>query len=185
MYDKQISNTDFSEAPLPDSEFENCTFTACNFSGVDLSGLVFEECTFEDCNLSNALLNQTALKSVKFRSCKMLGLDFSLCKTFLLEFDFEHCQMSMCAFPQMKIPRTRFSHCQLQDVDFAEANLSEAVFDHCDLAGAIFEYTNLQGADLRTASNFYIDPETNPMKKARFSQTGLIGLLRKYDLRVE
>ena len=70
----------------------------------------------------------------------------------------------------------------MQEVDFAEANLSNSLFDNCDFSGTVFEHTNLEKADFRTAQNFAVNPETNNIKKAKFSKLGLIGLLYKYDI---
>lgn len=47
---------------------------------------------------------------------------------------------------------------------------------------AVFENTNLEKADFTTSYNYDIDPEKNRMKKAKFLQNGLHGLLLKYDL---
>jgi uncharacterized protein YjbI with pentapeptide repeats len=79
----------------------------------------------------------------------------------------------------------RFKKCSLQEVDFTEADLSALVFDQCDLAGAIFESTVLEKADFRTAYNYSMDPEKNRLKKARFSLSGVAGLLNKYEILLE
>ena len=60
--------------------------------------------------------------------------------------------------------------------------MSSGVFDNCDLSMAVFENTNLEKADFTTSYNYDIDPEKNRMKKAKFLQNGLHGLLLKYDL---
>jgi hypothetical protein len=43
----------------------------------------------------------------------------------------------------------------------------------------------LEKADFRTAFNYSINPETNRIKKAKFSKEGLNGLLDKYDIEIE
>jgi hypothetical protein len=53
------------------------------------------------------------------------------------------------------------------------------------LDNAIFNDSQLAGADFRTAFNYKIDPEFNPMKKAKFSAQGIVGLLDKYDIKIE
>ena len=73
----------------------------------------------------------------------------------------------------------------MHEVNFTEADLQEAVFDRCDLAGTTFSFSKLQKADFRTAYNFTIDPENNPLKKTKFAKQNLTGLLRKYDLDIE
>ena len=59
------------------------------------------------------------------------------------------------------------------------------MFDHCDLSQAVFDRTILEKADFRTSYNYSIDPENNKIKKAKFSMTGISGLLAKYDIEVE
>ena len=81
--------------------------------------------------------------------------------------------------------KTVFRDSLLVETDFAGADLSGATFDNCDLAHAVFENTILEKADLRTSYNYSIDPETNRIKKARFSVTGIAGLLEKYDIEIE
>ena len=73
----------------------------------------------------------------------------------------------------------------LHEVDFTDADLSGSSFDNADLLHASFYNTNLEGADLRTASTYAIDPEVNRIQKARFSINGLPGLLLKYKIKVE
>jgi len=143
------------------------------------------ECEFDGCNLSMAKLHDTALKDVKFKNCKLLGVDFSVCKTFLLALGFEDCLLNLASFHQLKLKDTIFKNCQLWEADFAEADLTGAAFDGCDLRAAMFEYTVLEKADFRTAFNYSIDPELNRIKKAKFSRQGLAGLLAKYDIEIE
>lgn len=84
----------------------------------------------------------------------------------------------------MKLKQTVFKNSQLYEVDFTECDLSSASFDNCDLAGAIFKDTILEKADFRTAFNYSIDPELNRIKKAKFSRSGIAGLLDKYDIEI-
>jgi hypothetical protein len=44
---------------------------------------------------------------------------------------------------------------------------------------------NLTGADFRTAYNYSLDPENNKLKNARFSGPGVLGLLDKYDIKID
>ena len=81
--------------------------------------------------------------------------------------------------------KTKFKNSTLHEVDFTETDLTEAVFDNCDLKRATFERTNLEKADFRNALNYSIDLEQNRIKKAKFSKTGIVGLLGKYDIVIE
>ena len=83
------------------------------------------------------------------------------------------------------MPKTKFNSCSLREVSFVGTNLTSSVFDNSNLDGAIFNNTQLAAADFSKASNFKIDPEFNPMRKAKFSTQGIIGLLDKYDIKIQ
>ena len=80
---KTFDKVDFAIEALAKGEYERCIFKGCNFSGSDLSGINFSECEFNSCNLSMVKTNNTGLKGVKFVGCKLLGLHFDNCNTFL------------------------------------------------------------------------------------------------------
>jgi uncharacterized protein YjbI with pentapeptide repeats len=83
------------------------------------------------------------------------------------------------------MPKTIFSGCSLKEVTFTGTQMNNSVFDNCNLDRAIFNDTQLAGADFRTAYNYSIDPEFNPMKEARFTTQGIVGLFDKYDIKIE
>lgn len=85
----------------------------------------------------------------------------------------------------MKLKKTKFLNSGMVEADFVEADLSFSVFDNCDLTGTLFEMTNLENCDFSKAVNYSIDPEKNRIRKARFSLTGISGLLVKYDIDIE
>jgi uncharacterized protein YjbI with pentapeptide repeats len=101
-----------------------------------------------------------------------------------LSFRFTNCILDHSSFFRTNIRTTVFDNTRLHEVDFSECDLTGAVFNECDLTGAVFDCTNLEKADLHSASNYSIDPEKNSIKKAQFSQSGLSGLLGKYDIQV-
>jgi uncharacterized protein YjbI with pentapeptide repeats len=114
-----------------------------------------------------------------------MGVNFSDCKIFLLALTFEDCQLNIASFYKLKLKGIHFKNCNLKETDFTETDLSNAILDNCDLTGAIFENTNLQKADFRTAFNYSINPEINSIKKAKFSLTGIMGLLNQYQIEIE
>ncbi|MEO1448751.1 MAG: pentapeptide repeat-containing protein [Bacteroidota bacterium] len=184
QYDLTFTDHDFRAEPLETGTYETCTFIRCQLEKADLSESAFIDCQFEDCDLSLVDVRDTALREVHFQGCKMVGLAFHNCHEFLFQVGFTDCNLHLSSFVERMLKHTRFKGCDLREVDFSQANLTKAIFDGCDLKDAIFERTNLVEADFRTARRFSIDPEMNPVKKARFSQDGLAGLLHKYQLRI-
>ena len=55
----------------------------------------------------------------------------------------------------------------------------------CDLRDAKFERSNIEKVDFRTSFNYSFDPDTNRIKKAKFSILGIPGLLNKYDIQID
>lgn len=176
---------EFMDDPFRKGEYENCLFRGVDFSEIDFSESVFTDCRFEGCNLSMVKLHDTAFREVLFSDCKMLGLQFDECNKFGFFVRFERCQLNFSSFNGVKAKLTRFKECQLREVDFTECDLTECVMEECDLMGATFHYTTLEKADLRSAYNYTIDPETNRIRRAFFSRSGIEGLLYRYDLRIE
>jgi fluoroquinolone resistance protein len=95
------------------------------------------------------------------------------------------CNLQHASFYKLKLKHQQFNQCHLKETDFTAAQLIGSIFEGCDLAGAVFDGTNLEKADFATAVNYSIDPENNRIKKAKFSSSGLAGLLSKYDIEME
>jgi fluoroquinolone resistance protein len=183
--DQTIEKKNLKEHPLSKGEYENCVFKYCDLSNADLSEFVFMDCEFVECNLSLAVLTKTSLRDVVFKNCKMLGLRFEHCNDFGLSIAFEKCTLDHSSFYQVKLKKTSFKGSQLHEVDFTESDLTASVFTDCDFTNATFDNTILEKADLRTSVNYSIDPETNRIKKAKFSLSGIAGLLDRYDIEID
>jgi fluoroquinolone resistance protein len=180
-----FDHIDYKANPLSKGEYENCNFKSCDFSNSDLSEIVFDACEFSACNLSLVKISKTAFREVKFRDCKMLGLRFDTCNEFGLSFSFDNCSLNHSTFYQAKLRMTIFKNCQLHEIEFTESDMTGSTYDKCDLMGAKFENTIIEKADFRTSYNYSIDPESNRIKKAKFSLTGVPGLLFKYDIEID
>ena len=83
-----------------------------------------------------------------------------------------------------QVLRIIFKGTELRETDFSECDLTGAVFDDCDLGGATFEKTVLEKADFTNARNYSINPESNRIRKARFSMPEVVGLLHGYEIEV-
>ena len=102
-----------------------------------------------------------------------------------MEFEFESCLLKLSVFNKLIIKNTRFTDCNLQEADFTGTDLTGSVFTNCDLMRATFEHTIIEKADFRSAFNFSINPETNRIRKARFSLPEVTGLLDVYGIEIE
>lgn len=167
------------------SEYDNCIFKNCDFSSVNLSSVIFTGCSFQACNLSMAKLQKTAFREVTFTDCKLMGLNFTNCNPIGLSFSFDNCVLNHSTFYQCKMRRTKFKDSSLQEVDFTESDINESIFDNCDLLAATFEGSNIENVDFRTAYRFQLKLEKNKVKNAKFSSSGLMGLLSHYPIKIE
>ncbi len=183
--DKIFEKIDYSKNGFIAGAYEGCKFILCNFMGADLSNTRFIDCEFNECNLSNVNLTKTTLNNIQFNNCKALGINFECCHEFLFACRFQGCAMDYCNFFKRSLKHSSFHHCSLVEVDFVESDMSGIVLEECDLLKAKFENTILEKADLRTSRNYSLDPELNRIKQAKFSITGIVGLLEKYRIIIE
>lgn len=179
-----IKQQAYGEVTLRDQRFQDCLFVQCDFTGTDLSSANFEACRFERCNFSLTKWHQTSLQGCIFIHSKLIGVDFSRCRTFGLSFSFEDCLVELCSFNQLHLnefqnERTQFRHCT-----FSGSQFPQAIFSHCDFEGTTFHHTDLHQADFRSASNYRLDPTSNTIKQAQFTYPGLLGLLQDFDVRI-
>lgn len=175
----------YIDRKINNREFDGCIFKNCDFSNSDLSYNIFIDCEFYDCNLGMTKLSATSLKNVIFKDCKLLGIQFNECDDFLFNVGFEECILDYSSFANKKMPKTKFTGSSMKDVTFVGTNLSNSIFANCNLDGAVFNDTQLKEVDFTTSYNYKIDPEFNPMRKAKFSAQGIPGLLEKYDIKIQ
>lgn len=182
---KTFERINYTSVRLYEEEFEECTFKECDFTNSDLTGSDFINCRFENCNLTTVKVINTGFKEVIFRGCKLIGIEFGTCTNFLFSISCVTCNLNYSSFHKKRLKKMVFKDCLMKEVLFSGCDLSESVFQECNLENAAFEGNNLEYANFTAAFNYTIDPEINRMKKARFSTTGLAGLLRKYNLNIE
>jgi fluoroquinolone resistance protein len=180
-----FTRKDFTKVPLPLGEYDSCIFSSCNFTGSDLSGIRLIDCTFESCDLSLVRLTGTILNAVRFTGCKMLGLLFETCNQNGFSPVFENCNLSHSSFSRTSMKKAEMNNLILHETDLTGCDLSGARFENCDFAGAVFDRTNLENSDFRSSLNYTINPEKNRIRRARFSLTGLPGLLAAYNIEID
>lgn len=184
-FNEHFEKQTYLDAPFKKGDYEHCVFEQCNLTEQHLSGSKFSNCTFRACNLSMTKLNGTVLNEVSFVDCKLLGLHFDVCDRFGFLVSFDTSLLDYSSFYQCKMAKTVFKKTQCVQVDFTECDLSLASFEECNLDKAVFDRTHLEKADFRTAYRYCLDPEANFIKHARFSVSGIHGLLQKYQLDIE
>jgi fluoroquinolone resistance protein len=184
FFDKNYTQAEINDFLLSGNEYEKCMFDSCILSTVSFDKTIFIDCTFSHCDLNNVSLKTTALKGVTFKTCKLNGIHFEFCPSFMLEMNFDTCQMHYTSFFGMNLENIHFKDCDLKESDFTEVTAINAVFDGCDFLDGTFDQSNLQGADFTKAINYHINPLKNQIKKAKFSTSGLIGLVSDFGIEI-
>ncbi|WP_373036111.1 pentapeptide repeat-containing protein [Sulfurimonas sp.] len=168
------------------AEFEACTFVSCDFSETFFLSCRFIECRFENCNLSLVKLTGTKMSDVTFVSCKMVGIDWTMCdyKSLLSAepLRFVESILNDSNFYGLELEDLVMKECRAKEVDFREASLKRADFSGTDFKGALFENTNLEYANFRDAQNTYIDIRRNHLKKATFDRYEALFLLEIMEI---
>ena len=107
--------------------------------------------------------------------------------------DYENCRFVDCLFSKGYLDNQNFVECTFEGCDLTNTNIANTTFNDvtfkdCKMVGVQFETCSqlllslrFSGCNLSVAS-FNIDPSINHIKKTRFSEGGLIGLLKKYDI---
>ena len=75
-----------------------------------------------------------------------------------------------------------FNGSKLKECYFTNTCLNGADFGSVDLSGTLFHNCDLCKADFSSAINYTIDPQTNKIKKAKFSLPEAMGLLRSFEI---
>lgn len=183
--DRTITGITPQQLAAMGNEFRRCVFMNMDLTGIRLTGTILSECEFTGCNLSLANLSGSSLQTVLFKDCKLSGVRFDQCSTFLFIAGFRNCLLDRAVFSRMKMKKTEFIKCSMKDADMSGCDLTGALFDLCDCERTNFDGAVMDKADLRTAFNFSIDPEKTKLKKALFTSSGIAGLLDKYDIVIE
>ena len=167
-----------------EEEYYNCVFIDCDFSEQTMVRTIFDQCTFRSCNFTMARLTGN-FSDVLFIGCKMIGADFTKISAMSNGFVFEECCLDYANFLALKLWKTQFRSCKIMEANFDEADLTSAVFDDCNLERTSFVHTNLTKADFTTAYHYTLHPDHCRLKKTKFSEQGLRGLVEHLDILVE
>ncbi|NMH29440.1 pentapeptide repeat-containing protein [Flavobacterium silvaticum] len=183
--DREFGPADSEIQSWQKASLDQCVLRNCDFATLDLTGSEFENCEFISCNFSNAKCRGTAFRDCSFSESKLLGFRFDLCDAFGLQVSFDSCQLDHASFYKCRLPKTKFLNSRLIQTDLSEADFFGSDFSGSDMNQAVFDRTNLEQCDFRSASGYTIDPTNNKLKKAKFSQSGIAGLLSQFQISIE
>lgn len=170
----------FDEVML-DTEYNQCTFHACDFSKTNLQRSSFDTCRFESCDFSLTKFGHV-LRDVVFTDCRMTGAEFTELNKFSNGLVFEKSMLNYANFVGIKIHKTVFRDCFLHEAYFDDSDLTASCFDLCDLTRASFHRTNLEKVDFSSSFHFTIDPTQCKLKKTIFPESELRGLVAHLNI---
>lgn len=176
----RIFQCDFTSNRFDTFRYENTEFVDCQFS--EIAAIDFTDCMFINCNLSNVKFNNCKLDNVVFEDCKMIGSNFTQAKDFAFEIHCINCLLDYSSLDKVKMNKSTFKECRMHEMNCTQTDFSKAKLTACDFNGTLFSKTNLTGVDMRTCSNFLIDPTDNFIKKAKFRSQDLANLLYRFDI---
>jgi uncharacterized protein YjbI with pentapeptide repeats len=134
-----------------------------------LLGTSFCTCVFEGCEIVLAKLANVTLNDVTFRSCKIVGVNFTDCNDFGFSPVFEDCALDGCVVYGKALRKTRIGSSRLVNCDFTECDFRESDFSLSSFDNVRFHNCDLQKADFRTARGYAIDPLSNKVRNLRSS----------------
>lgn len=182
--DQKFEEIDFRGETIEGRTFEDCTFSRVNFNGSSFIRCRFLDCTFDQSDLSNLILMSSDLKNVKFIDCKLVGVNWTAASV-LMHSTWQNSILNYGNFSGLDLRKSMMQNCVAREADFAETNLSEANLKETDFTAARFANTNLTKSDLRQAKNYSIRPDSNKIKKAKFSLPEAMLLLYGLDIDLE
>jgi uncharacterized protein YjbI with pentapeptide repeats len=119
----------------------NVSLTEARLKGLELTDVIFEKCDLSNINFSNANIHRT-----EFRSCKMIGMDFS--ETTLRNVLFHECIGDYASFRFANFKQVQFQECSLRSSDFYQSVFQKVYMEHSNIDGAQLTGTKLEGMDL-------------------------------------
>ena len=183
--DESFDKYEWAWKDLTDFEFSGCCFRNINFSNYQLIRTSFSDCRFISCNISNADVEGCRFQGVNFCSCKILGIVFAKISPFLLNWEFNDCQLQLCNFSGLNMKKSSFISSKIHESDFVNVDLQKSSFKYSDLSGSRFHNADMTGTDFSDAKNFFIDVTTNKLKGAKFSLPEVLNLLHQFGIKIE
>lgn len=186
---KRINNIKLDSKTLENMEFFDCTFENCTLENCLIDRCIFAECKFIHCNVVSIQSKYSQIKYAEFEKCNLIGVHWNELLSAGRIADpirkVKHTILKYNTFMGMKFIRFDFSKNVMQDSMFEECDLRECSFKGNVLERTQFLNCDLRKADLREATEYQIDIQTNKLKGARFSFPEVIALLKVLEIKIE
>lgn len=184
--DQTITDLSQTKTRLDLSSFYECNFDNCSFVETLFHSCRFVDCSFNRCDLSLIQITSCVFSGVRFESSRLVGVDWTQADWKATSLGdplrFTKCIVNHSTFIGINLSGIKIIDTSAKNVDFREVDLSRVDFTGTDLTDSLFANTNLTGADLTRAKNYTIKPETNNLKKAKFSLPEAMSLLFNLDI---
>ena len=171
--------------------FYDCSFTNCNFAESTFRSCTFRGCTFENCDLSLTKVDDSKFINTVFEHSKIIGVNWVNASwgkndlhQLLKSIDFIDCVLNYSIFMGLTLEKMLVKKCIARGVDFSEANLKRADCSFSDFTDSQFRHTDLTETDFRGATNYFIKPDLNTLKKTKFSLPEAMSLLYNLDIEI-
>lgn len=178
----KIENGSFHQESLKQTEYFDTAFIKCSFSETPFYNTHFTDCLFQDCQFKLNKWEGARIQNCLFMDSKMVGADLFKCDPFLFSCTFKNCHIILANFSDLPMNEVMFENCRLSECYFNNTKLKKAKFPGSNLSLSRFHGCDLTEADFSTASEYFIDPLTNRIKKAKFSFPEVIGLLKGFEI---
>ena len=187
--DQKFNNLIIDKKEIQGITFQNCTFNNCSFRETIFRMCKFRECTFKEGDLSLIQVDGSTFTRTQFEDLKLIGVNWVMgswgkkeIQQSLKSVDFENCVLNYSTFMGLTLQRSLIRKCIAKEVDFSDADLKLADCTYTDFENSRFSNTDLTEADLRGATNYFIVPHLNILKKTKFSLPDALSLLYNLDI---
>ncbi|MFN2216069.1 MAG: pentapeptide repeat-containing protein [Anaerolineales bacterium] len=187
--DQKFNNLVIDKKEIQGITFQNCTFNNCSFRETIFRMCKFRECTFKEGDLSLIQVDGSTFSRTRFEDLKLIGVNWVMgswgkkeIQQSLKSLDFENCVLNYSTFMGLTLQRSLIRKCIAKEVDFSDADLKLADCTYTDFENSRFSNTDLTEADLRGATNYFIVPHLNILKKTKFSLPDALSLLYNLDI---
>jgi len=187
--DQKFNNLVIDKKEIQGITFQNCTFNNCSFRETIFRMCKFRECTFKEGDLSLIQVDGSTFSRTRFEDLKLIGVNWVMgswgkkeIQQSLKSLDFENCVLNYSTFMGLTLQRSLIRKCIAKEVDFSDADLKLADCTYTNFENSRFSNTDLTEADLRGATNYFIVPHLNILKKTKFSLPDALSLLYNLDI---